>query len=259
MDKLKKIIQAKLKEITPDYTLNSINVGDIKTKSDIKTTVTDINSETGAISWDVKYVPNIGKLVDDVNDLTKTAKEVSVKAKDDSKFLDIYEKSRKLRNTIRTHIRNQYPEEYKKIMEIDLDEVSISGGGGADASFTAGQGAGYATPAAFASKTNSKGTKNIYYYKLGYKPVPKSKPKSFDIKKLWEEDTLNEVNEFQQKRLDGLEEIEKLLNDISPLVSNAKNETIELYSGNAGSYDITQPIEMVLSYLREVKQLLIEK
>ena len=55
------------------------------------------------------------------------------------------------------------------------------------------------------------------------------------------------------------EEIEKLLNDISPLVSNAKNETIELYSGNAGSYDITQPIEMVLSYLREVKQLLIEK
>ena len=52
---------------------------------------------------------------------------------------------------------------------------------------------------------------------------------------------------------------EKLLNEISPLVSNAKNETIELYSGNAGSYDITQPIEMVLSYLREVKQLLTEK
>ncbi len=145
----------------------------------------------------------------------------------------------------------------KKIIQAKLKEMSATGQGGA--SFTAGQGAGYATPAAFASKTNSKGTKNIYYYKLGYKPVPKSKPKSFDIKKLWEEDTLNEVNEFQQKRLDGLEEIEKLLNDISPLVSNAKNEIIELYSGNAGSYDITHPIEMVLSYLREVKQLLIEK
>lgn len=145
----------------------------------------------------------------------------------------------------------------KKIIQAKLKEMSATGQGGA--SFSAGQGEGYATPAAFASKTNSKGTKNIYYYKLGYKPVPKSKPKSFDIKKLWEEDTLNEVNEFQQKRLDGLEEIEKLLNDISPLVSNAKNETIELYSGNAGSYDITQPIEIVLSYLREVKQLLIEK
>jgi hypothetical protein len=55
------------------------------------------------------------------------------------------------------------------------------------------------------------------------------------------------------------EHYQKLLNDISPLVSNAKNETIELYSGNAGSYDITQPIEMVLSYLRDVKQLLTEK
>ena len=67
------------------------------------------------------------------------------------------------------------------------------------------------------------------------------------------------INEFQQKRLDGLDEIEELLNDISPLVSNAKNKTIELYSGNAGSYDITQPIEIVLNYLKEVKQLLIEK
>ncbi len=44
-----------------------------------------------------------------------------------------------------------------------------------------------------------------------------------------------------------------------PLISNAKNETIELYSGNAGSYDITKPIEMVKSYLQDIKQLLSEK
>jgi hypothetical protein len=146
----------------------------------------------------------------------------------------------------------------KEIIRKKLAEMSATGQGGA--SFTAGQGEGYATPAAFASKTNSKGTKNIYYYKLGFKPVPdKIKGSGLPVKKLWEEDILNEVNEFQQKRLDGIDEIEKLLNEISPLVSNAKNETIELYSGNAGSYDITQPIEIVLSYLKEVKQLLTEK
>lgn len=145
----------------------------------------------------------------------------------------------------------------KKIIKAKIKEMSATGQGGA--SFTAGEGATYATPFAFSSKKNAKGAKNNYYYKLGYKSIPKSKPKSFEVKKLWEDDTLNEVNEFQKKRLDGLDEIEKLLNEISPLVSNAKNETIELYSGNAGSYDITQPIEMVLSYLREVKQLLIEK
>jgi len=146
----------------------------------------------------------------------------------------------------------------KEIIRKKLKEMSATGTGGA--SFTAGQGEGYATPAAFASKTNSKGTKNIYYYKLGFKPVPdKIKGSGLPIKKLWEEDTLNEVNEFQQKRLDALDEIEALMNEISPLISNAKNETIELYSGNAGSYDITKPIEMVKSYLQDIKQLLSEK
>ena len=146
----------------------------------------------------------------------------------------------------------------KEIIRKKLKEMSATGTGGA--SFTAGQGEGYATPAAFTSKTNSKGTKNIYYYKLGFKPVPdKIKGSGLEVKQLWEEDTLNEVNEFQQKRLDALDEIEKLMNEISPLISNAKNETIELYSGNAGSYDITKPIEMVKSYLQDIKQLLSEK
>jgi len=146
----------------------------------------------------------------------------------------------------------------KEIIRKKLKEMSATGTGGA--SFTAGQGEGYATPAAFASKTNSKGTKNIYYYKLGFKPVPdKIKGSGLQVKQLWEEDILNEVNEFQQKRLDALDEIEKLMNEISPLISNAKNETIELYSGNAGSYDITKPIEMVKSYLQDIKQLLSEK
>ena len=145
----------------------------------------------------------------------------------------------------------------KEIIRKKLKEMSATNAGGA--SFSAGQGEGYATPADFASKTNSKGAKNIYYYKLGFKNVPNIKPKSYDKKQLWEDEVLNEMNEFQKKRLAGLDEIEKLMNEITPLISNAKNETIELYSGNAGSFDITQPIEMVLSYLKEVKELLIEK
>jgi hypothetical protein len=145
----------------------------------------------------------------------------------------------------------------KEIIRKKLKEMSVTNAGGA--SFSAGQGEGYATPAAFASKTNSKGTKNIYYYKLGFKPVPNIKPKSYDKKKLWEDEMLNEMNEFQKKRLEGLDEIEKLMNEITPLISNAKNDTIELYGGNAGSYDITQPIEIVKNYLQEIKQLLTEK
>jgi len=145
----------------------------------------------------------------------------------------------------------------KEIIRKKLKEMSATNVGGA--SFTAGEGANYATPAAFASKTNAKGAKNIYYYKLGFKPVPNIKPKSYDKKKLWEDEMLNEMNEFQKKRIEGLDEIEKLMNEITPLISNAKNDTIELYGGNAGSYDITQPIEIVKNYLEEIKQLLTEK
>jgi PHP family Zn ribbon phosphoesterase len=101
---------------------------------------------------------------------------------------------------------------------------------------------------------------NAYVKQFKYKLVPKNpKPKSFDIKKLWEDETLNEMNDVQKRRIASLDEIEKLMNEIQPLVSNAKNETIELYGGNAGSYDINKPIEIVLSYLKEIKQLLSEK
>jgi len=145
----------------------------------------------------------------------------------------------------------------KEIIRKKLKEMNATGDGGA--SFKAGSGENYATPKAFNKDKNAKGAKNIYYYKLGFKNVSNIKPKSFDKKQLWEDEVLNEMNEFQKKRLAGLDEIEKLMNEITPLVSNAKNETIELYSGNAGSFDITQPIEMVLSYLKEIKELLTEK
>ena len=139
----------------------------------------------------------------------------------------------------------------REIIRKKLKEMSATNQGGA--SFTPGEGANYATPTVFNKNKNAKGAKNIYYYKLGFKNVPNIKPKSYDKKKLWE------MNDFQKRRIAGLEEIEKLMNEITPLVSNAKNDTIELYGGNAGSYDITQPIEIVLNYLKEIKELLTEK
>lgn len=165
-------------------------------------------------------------------------------------------------------------EKIKEIIRKKLAEMSATGMGGA--SFSPGQGMNYATPKAFKKTKNIKegpgatlgmgpsagpeGVKdNAYVKQFKYTLVPKNpKPKSFDIKKLWGDETLNEMNDVQKRRIASLDEIEKLMNEIQPLVSNAKNETIELYSGNAGSYDINKPIEIVLSYLKEIKQLLSE-
>ena len=70
---------------------------------------------------------------------------------------------------------------------IRLDEVSATSGGAGSSAFTAnaGTGANYATPFAFRKDKDAEGAEHIYYYKLGFKPVPKTKPKSFDIKKIY--------------------------------------------------------------------------
>ena len=99
------------------YKLKEIEVGDTKVTGGVKSVVTDIDPETGAITWSVDYIPNIDKLVEDAMELAKTARGVYQKAKDDKKFLDIYEQAKQLRNVIRTHVRNNYPEDYKKAIK----------------------------------------------------------------------------------------------------------------------------------------------
>ena len=96
------------------YKLKEIEIGDIKVDGGIRSTVTDIDDATGAITWDIFQVPDIDKLLDQSDNLVQTAKGVYTKVKDDKVFLDIYKQARLLRNAIRTHTRNNYPEEYKK-------------------------------------------------------------------------------------------------------------------------------------------------
>ena len=131
----------------------------------------------------------------------------------------------KLFNAFRSHVRKNYPKEYERVLRLkealsiagkkvkkinknnsdnpkdftieyedgsiepyldhlkeeEIDEQSSTATGG-DA-FAGGAGAQYATP--FAFKKKGKKGPSIYYYKLGYKPVPKIVPKSYDIKKLF--------------------------------------------------------------------------
>ena len=138
------------------YKIKEIEVGDTKVDGGVKSVVTGKDPETGAISWSIDYVPNLTKLVEDSMGLADTAKGVYQKAKDDKKFLDIYEQAKQLRNIIRTHVRNNYPEDYKKaIFEEDVDEMSMSGAAGS-----------YLTPYAFRKKGQKPNDKA--YTALGY-------------------------------------------------------------------------------------------
>jgi hypothetical protein len=177
------------------YKLKEIEVGDTKVTGGVKSVVTDKDPTTGAISWSIDYVPNLSKLVEDSMELANTAKGVYQKAKDDKKFLDIYEQAKQLRNVIRTHVRNNYPEDYKKtVREGEIDEMSTTGGGAGSATFSTGTGMQYATPYAFKKKkkklkkegvgaTLGPGPKatedgvkdNAYVKQFKYKLVPKTK------------------------------------------------------------------------------------
>jgi len=303
-------------------------VGDVRSGDGIKSTVTNINKETGGISWDIEYIPNFEELFDDSTNLVKTAKGVYTKAKTDDKLRLIYDEARVLRNKIRTHIRNEYPEEYRKMtMSEGLDENQLSVSdevsandkridavakaiadkfdikddgmlrgvirvaladymftentttGGGSASFTPGSGMTYATPYAFNKNKKAKGTDDDVYtkdfgYKLvkesietgdginldayGYKLVPKNKAGNYvqkgsklDVKQLFEAQ-----KDFQLKRVAAFDVIEQELNDIYKMLSNAKNETSEYYNDNPSSYTVVKPTDLVLDYIKDIKDLL---
>jgi len=129
-----KDIPAGLKEAPEDNlpkvdTKGKFKVGDSKSEDGVKSTIIDIDNETGGISWDIDYLPNFDELFDVASDLVSTSKGVYTKAKTDDKLRLIYDDARLLRNKIRTHIRNGYPEEYRRMtmkMSEGLDENQLS-------------------------------------------------------------------------------------------------------------------------------------
>ena len=149
-------------------------IGDTEVKGGIQTTVTNIDPETGQITWDVEYSADYQKLFKDITDLMKTAKEVA-DITGEAFFRDHYLDIRKRRNELRTYLRNNKAKEYARIK--GLDEMSGTGGG---AAFTPGAGAQYATPFAFGKSNRAKKTLKKQGYKQVSRPKRPSHTKGFD-------------------------------------------------------------------------------
>jgi len=313
---IKKLTEAPEDNLPKVDKTGKFKVGDVKISGGIKSTVKDINKETGGISWNIEYIPNFEELFDDASNLVKTSKGVYTKAKTDDKLRLIYDEARVLRNKIRTHIRNEYPDEYRKItMKMSegleenqlsvsdminlndkrieavakaimdkydipddgrlrgvirvalsdyLEENTTTGGGAGSASFTAGTGMTYATPYAFRRPKKKQKpipenlNEGIDLDAYGYKLVPKNKAGNYvqkgsklDVKQLFEKQ-----KDFQLKRVAAFDVIEQELNDIYKMLSNAKNETSDYYNDNPSSYNVIKPTDLVLDYIKDIKNLL---
>ncbi len=250
------------------FKLKEIEVGDTDINRGTKTTVSAIDDRTGRIEWDVVDVADFSSVYRSLekakNFLDTLEKEG--KAKDDVVIDGFAKDIATLFNAFRTHVRKNYPKEYERVSRLkeSINEHDLSSNdldyleGLADRTeniilqkivnklrgqVEEGEGIGYLTPNAFGKKK-----KDVYTSQYGYKLVPKKVKGAGTIVK-----QLFEYSDFQQKRINVFGEIEDRINNILPMLSNAKNETAEFYNENPGSYAIVVPTDYILEILDEVE------
>lgn len=182
--------------------LSEIELGDVTVKGGIKSTVTDIDPNTGAVTWDVEYAADYLKLYQQVQQLFQTVDKAARQSNAEPFIKDWGKDVRQLRNSLRTYLRNNKADEYARVK--NMKEQMATGG---SAAFTAGAGAQTATPKAF-KKTeemnesgpgaalglgptaSEEGVKdNAYVKQFKYQLVDRKKlnkqAKGIEVKQLW--------------------------------------------------------------------------
>ena len=96
--------------------------------------------ETGKVTSKVVRKVSLSNMFKDLEAEIQDFEEIIKDKPDDTVLYNISEELKEIFNTFRTHIRKNYPEEYKKVNEGDLDEMNTTGGG---ASFNAGDSMGH--------------------------------------------------------------------------------------------------------------------
>jgi hypothetical protein len=218
------------------FKLKEIEIGDTEIRGGKKTTVSAIDDATGRIEWDIVDAADFSsvyKALEKSKDFLDTLEKTG-EAKDDVVIDGFAEDIAKLFNAFRTHVRKAYPKEYERVSRLKEEEVEE------------GEGIGYLTPNAFGKKK-----KNVYTSQYGYKLVPKKiKGSGMIVKQLFEK---TDRNEFQAKRIAAFDEVEERFNNISKLISNAKNETAQYYNENPGSYAIVYSTDYIFELLEEIE------
>ena len=93
--------EKELKKPSEGFKVGQVTISDDGTS---KSTITNIDSQTGAVMWKVENLPGFDMLYDELDDLVDVAKRVYVKTKEDKKFRDFYDQVRRIRNSLRTQI-----------------------------------------------------------------------------------------------------------------------------------------------------------
>jgi len=285
MDKIKEVLKPKdvkpslLKRLEANYGPVDIANDFFSTDLDTYFKTTNIDKETGKLTHTIINLASFGDSLKKMSDAVKALKVLMTtdEANNDQNIKEITRELKDVFNKYRSHLRKNYPDQYEEIRR-QLGEMSTTGGGAGAASFTGGTGMQYATPYAFkrkkkkvdegigadlgpGPKASEDGVKdNAYVKQFKYKLVPKDKNGNYvqkgsglEVKQLFEAES---AGEFQKKRIAAFDQAEQGLNDIYKMLSNAKNETVEYYNDNESSYAVVKPTDLVLDYIKDIKDLL---
>ena len=283
------------------YKLKEIEVGDTDVQNGKKSTVTSIDPESGAITWDISTVPEMDTTFKKFAQLRDYLKKLADDKKDDPKFRDISKRVMDSFNDFRTHLRKNYPDEYRNFKSVaedlskSLNEENaiasnsgfISGGEGENHTGPSPRKSTYGayTQAGFKKVEEGPGAtlgpgpsagpegvkNNVYVKNFKYKLVDKAGAEK--AAKGLAAESLNEANtnveeylqglnitdpdkkKFIASRILGFDELERKLNELLPLMQQAKHKTMDYYRANPDSFTVLYGTDLANDYVNDLIEL----
>jgi len=254
-----------------------------------------INPETGSISHELIQLASFTESFSKLYSTIQAFKNLltSPEGKNDKVVNDTLVKLKDLFNAYRTYLRKYYPDQYEAVKS-QLDEISsiasnsffTSGGEGENHTGPSPRKSTYGayTQAGFkpvkegpgatlgpGPKAGPEGVKDNMYvkkfkYKLVDRPALNKAAKGIEVKKLWEAEDIEQflddmqINDpkrrkFVASRLMAFDAIEDKLNQLVPMMQQAKHKTVDYYRENPESYSIVYGTDLAQDYLDDLLQL----
>ena len=158
-------------------------------------------------------------------------------------------------NQYRTHLRKNYPEEFKKVSSVNEESTIASNSGfisGGEGENNNGPSPRKSTYGAYTQAGFKK--VNEFKYKLTKTPLKEADTNV--------EEYLNDLNisnpdnkKWIASRLLGFDILETKLNELLPLLQQAKHETMDYYRQNPNSFTVVYGTDLANDYVNDLIEL----
>ena len=255
---------------------------------DLKTyfKTSSVNPETGSVGHKIiklaSFADSLKKIYDAVDSLK--ALTGTPEGRGNKDVIDTLSKVKDAFNNYRSYLRKYYPDQYE-VIKNELNEMSTiasnsgftSGGEGENHTGPSPRKSTYGayTQAGFKKVTEGPGatmgpgpkagptgvTKNKYVTDFKYTLVKNPLKEVEDTEQFLDDMQINDParRKFVKSRLLGFDAVEDKLNQLVPMMQQAKNKTIDYYRNNPDSYAVVYGTDLAQEYLNDLINLFNEQ